>query len=132
MHFLFKSSSTRSKSENHHQQQDAVPRMMKNLFTSTTGFDLGRPSSLLPVSIWFNEQVRRTRCFSRRRLHWIPYHEDKDNDVFWASNSTEQDVQLAVGKTVSAKLDSDKIDCLTLALVTGHHRTCHRLTSPDK
>ncbi|KAG8304562.1 hypothetical protein J6590_091093 [Homalodisca vitripennis] len=45
---------------------------------------------------------------------------DKDHDVFWASNSTEQDVQLAVDKRVSVKADSDKIDCLNLTLVTGH------------
>ncbi|KAG8270061.1 hypothetical protein J6590_093591, partial [Homalodisca vitripennis] len=27
---------------------------------------------------------------------------------------------LTVGKTISAKFDSEKIDCLTLALVTSH------------
>ncbi|KAG8299886.1 hypothetical protein J6590_090248 [Homalodisca vitripennis] len=46
-----------------------------------------------------------------------PISKDKDYDVFWVSNSTEQDVQLAVGKTVSWKVYSVKIDCLTLTLV---------------
>ncbi|KAG8265752.1 hypothetical protein J6590_087897 [Homalodisca vitripennis] len=67
------------------------------------------------------------------RREGVPVETDKDYDGFWASNSTEQDVQLAVGKTVSAKVDSNKIDCLTSALVTGHRVCQHqrKLTSTD-
>ncbi|KAG8279846.1 hypothetical protein J6590_095970, partial [Homalodisca vitripennis] len=91
-------------------------------------FFSSRSPSLLPVSILFTEEVRRTQCSSCKRRHRITYKDGQGHDIFWASNSTVQGVQLAVGKTVS-----DKIDCLTLALVTGH-RACQisGLTSPYK
>ncbi|KAG8329165.1 hypothetical protein J6590_093069 [Homalodisca vitripennis] len=79
-------------------------------------FCSSRPPSQLPVLILFTEG-------DHHDVIGYPIRMDKDHDVFWASNSTEQDVQLAVGKTVNAKVDSDKIDFLTLTIVTGH-RAC--------
>ncbi|KAG8264905.1 hypothetical protein J6590_107230 [Homalodisca vitripennis] len=114
---------------------------------------MSRPPSLLPESITtgsFGSGDPLTYCqcqsglLKKFAIHDVPrvtdFFEystrmDKDHDVFWASNSTEQDVQLVVGKTVSAKVESDKIHCLTLTLVTGHSAWTSfisGMTSPDK
>ncbi|KAG8266649.1 hypothetical protein J6590_067274, partial [Homalodisca vitripennis] len=104
-------------------------------------FCLGRSPSLLPVSISTGSFVwagplaycqSQSGSLKKFAVHDVlrvgdfivyPFGADEDNDVFRTSNSTEQDVQLAMSETISAKIDSDLIYCLTLALVAGH-RVC--------
>ncbi|KAG8275007.1 hypothetical protein J6590_095572 [Homalodisca vitripennis] len=117
-------------------RQTQTPNIDIKLSSIDDYFCLGRPPlptaiqapSLLPVSIFFLKKFAEHDVPRVDYVIGYPISMDKDHDVFWASNSTAQQ---PAGKTVSVNVNSDKTDCLTLTLVTGH-RACEisGLTSP--